>query len=224
MTHPLSHRYVAAGLLLDAGCVSVRSDEPFRLPSGWATPVYMDCRRLISFPRIRKALVASGLEMLKTENALDCVEAVSGAEASGIALAAWIAEALDLPMLYVRKKPRGRTQVEGVFTPGSKVLLIDDLIAAGHSKVTFSRALADVGLLVQDLFVVFSYGTFSAELALAAHGIRVHALADWSDVSHVARERGGFDQKALDELDAFIKNPSGWSLAHGGIVAPPVIS
>lgn len=224
MTNPLNHRYLAAGLLLDAGCVSVRTDEPFRLPSGWATPVYMDCRRLISFPKIRKQLVASGLEMLKAENALANVDAVSGGEASGIALAAWIAEALDIPMLYVRKKPRGRTQVEGVFTPGSKVLLIDDLIAAGHSKVTFSNALKDAGLLVQDLFVVFSYGTFSAELALSAHGIRVHAMADWSDVRDVARERGAFDGKSLDELDAFIKNPSGWSLAHGGIGAPPASS
>ncbi|PKO62918.1 MAG: orotate phosphoribosyltransferase [Betaproteobacteria bacterium HGW-Betaproteobacteria-18] len=184
----------------------------------------MDCRRLISFPKIRKQLVASGLEMLKAENALANVDAVSGGEASGIALAAWIAEALDIPMLYVRKKPRGRTQVEGVFTPGSKVLLIDDLIAAGHSKVTFSNALKDAGLLVQDLFVVFSYGTFSAELALSAHGIRVHAMADWSDVRDVARERGAFDGKSLDELDAFIKNPSGWSLAHGGIGAPPASS
>lgn len=224
MTNPHNHRYIAAGLLLDAGCVSVRSDEPFRLPSGWATPVYMDCRRLISFPKIRKELVTSGLEMLKSQNALANVDAVSGGEASGIALAAWIAEALNLPMLYVRKKPRGRTQVEGVFTPGTKVLLIDDLIAAGHSKVTFSRALTDAGLVVQDLFVVFSYGTFSADVTLLTHGIRVHALTDWADVRNVARDRGAFDGKALDELDAFIKDPSGWSLAHGGIGAPPVSS
>ncbi len=90
------------------GCVHVsRRRAAFALPSGWASPVYMDCRRLISFPAIRRELVKFSIGLLRGRGALDGIESVAGAEASGIALAAWIADALDLPMQYVRKKPKG---------------------------------------------------------------------------------------------------------------------
>ncbi|MGH8759477.1 MAG: orotate phosphoribosyltransferase, partial [Burkholderiales bacterium] len=126
-----------AAALLDAGCVTVRTDEPFRLPSGWASPVYMDCRRLISFPTLRRELVSRSLELLRARGCLDGIASIAGGEASGIALAAWMAEALDLPLQYVRKKPIGQTQIEGVTRPGDKVLLVDDLMAGGQSKVRF---------------------------------------------------------------------------------------
>ena len=134
--------------LLEAGCVEVRRDEPYRLPSGWASPVYMDCRRLISFPAIRRELVAQSLDLLREHGAVGNIDAVAGAEASGIAMAAWIAEALDLPMQYVRKKPKGfgpATQVEGVMNAGDRVLLVDDVMAGGQSQAAFNRAIAGVG-------------------------------------------------------------------------------
>ena len=149
-----------ARALLQAGCVSVQQDEPFRLPSGWASPVYMDCRRLISFPTLRRRIVSLALEALKAQGCLQGVGAVAGGEASGIALAAWLADALDLPLLYVRKKAAGRSQVEGVLDAGDRVLLVDDLMAAGQSKVNFCRALTAAGATVTDVFVVFDYATF----------------------------------------------------------------
>lgn len=210
-----------ARLLLDAGCVATRQgDEPFRLPSGWASPVYMDCRRLVSFPAIRRELVALGIARLRAAGALDGIDAVAGCETSGIALAAWIAEALDLPLLVVRKKPTAQTPVDGVLHPGAQVLLVDDLMAAGHSKVRFRQSLVSAGAVVRALFVVFDYGTFPTGALLDPLGLRSHALANWTDVLAVARPSDGFDARALGEIESFLHNPGLWSVAHGGVAGP----
>jgi orotate phosphoribosyltransferase len=206
-----------ARALLSAGCVTLRTDEPFRLPSGWASPAYMDCRRINSFPAIRRELISLGLDLLKSCGCLDGVASIVGGEASGIALAAWLSDALDLPLQYVRKKPVGRTQIEGVINPGDGVLLVDDVMAGGHSKVTFCRALAAAGATVKDVFVIFDYGTFPTLELLAPLGVTVHALATWQDVLSVARETGAFGPPALAELADFLSDPPRWSQAHGGI-------
>lgn len=208
-----------ATALLDAGCVIARTDEPFRLPSGWASPVYMDCRRLISFPALRRDLVARGLRCLRERGALQGLSSVAGGEASGIALAAWVAEALDLPLQYVRKKQAGQSRVVGVVQPGGKVLLVDDMMAAGQSKVGFCRALAEAGARVDDLFVIFDYAAFPTRQLLSALNVRVHALATWRDVLAVAQQRGDLSADALAELAEFLDNPAHWSQAHGGIGA-----
>jgi len=214
---PVGHAVAAA--LLDAGCVTARTDEPFRLPSGWASPVYIDCRRLIAFPALRRDLVSRGLRLLRERGALDGVTLVAGGEASGIALAAWVAEALDLPLAYVRKKQVGQSRVVGVVKPGDKVLMVDDMMAAGQSKAAFCKALTAAGAVVQDLFVVFDYAAFPSHQILDPLGLHVHALATWKDVLAVARERGGLDTQALKELAEFLDDPGAWSQAHGGIAA-----
>ena len=206
-----------AELLLDAGCMSVRSDEPFRLPSGWASPVYMDCRRLVSFPGIRRELLALGLRQLEADGALDGIRAVAGCDSSGIPLAAWLAETLDLPLLVVRKTPTAQRPVEGVVEAGAPVLLVDDMMAAGHSKARFRLSLVQCGAVLKDLFVLFDYGTFRTETLLAPLGLRTHSLARWADVLPVACERGLFDDRALAEARRFLHNPGAWSQAHGGI-------
>jgi orotate phosphoribosyltransferase len=206
-----------ARALLSAGCVKVRTDEPFRLPSGWASPVYMDCRRLISFPAIRRELVSQGLALLRSRGCLDGLACVAGGESSGIALAAWLADALDLPLQYVRKKPVGDSQVEGMIQPGDRILLVDDMMAAGHSKLKFCRALAAAGGTVKDVFVIFDYGTFPTHDLLAPLGVAVHALATWRDVLAVAREDGAFAPRVLAEIEEFLADPPFWSHAHGGI-------
>jgi orotate phosphoribosyltransferase len=211
---PSSHAVAAA--LLDAGCVTVRTDEPFRLPSGWASPVYMDCRRLISFPTLRRQLVLQGLDLLRARGCLEGLVSVAGGEASGIALAAWMADALDLPLQYVRKKAIGSSQIEGVLTPGGQVLLVDDLMAAGQSKLRFCNALASAGATVKDIFVVFDYDTFPTAQSLNRLGVTVHALATWQDVLAVARARGTWGALALLEMEEFLAAPSAWSQTHGG--------
>ena len=205
-----------AAALLDAGCVTARTDEPFRLPSGWASPVYIDCRRLISFPALRGDIVRRAQALLSAKGALEGVASIVGGEASGIALAAWLAAALDLPLQYVRKKQAGQSQVEGVLQPGSKVLLVDDMMAGGQSKLRFCQALSACGVRVEDLFIVFDYDTFPTDQLLGPLGVSVHALATWRDVLAVARECGDFPRPVLDELADFLSDPAAWSRDRGG--------
>jgi len=208
--------------LLEAGCVEVRRDEPYRLPSGWASPVYMDCRRLISFPAIRRELVQQSLDLLREHGVTGKLDAVAGAEASGIAMAAWLADALDLPMQYVRKKPKGfgpATQVEGVMRAGERVLLVDDVMAGGQSQAAFQRAIAGVGATMENALVIFDYGVFPTGALLGPLRVKVHALATWRDVLVLARETAAFAPAALAELEEFLGDPVRWSHAHGGIPA-----
>ncbi len=212
-----------ARLLLDSGCVQARTGEPFRLPSGWASPVYMDCRRLISFPDVRRELVAQGLALLGQRGCLEGVDAIAGAEASGIAFAAWMADALNLPLQYVRKQTRGLgsgSQMVGVTPPSGRLLLVDDLLAAGTSKGNFVKAIMSAGASVKDIFVLFDYGTFPVDDLLGPLHVTVHSLASWTDVLAVAREDGDLDAAALAELEAFLANPGRWSALHGGISQP----
>ncbi|MDQ0142060.1 orotate phosphoribosyltransferase [Cupriavidus necator] len=208
--------------LLDAGCVRFRSDEPFRLPSGWASPVYIDCRRLISYPSLRRSLVRQGLALLRDRDRLRGIDVIAGAEASGIAFAAWIAELVDLPMVYVRKEARGAgptAQVVGDIRPGDRVLLVDDMMAAGRSKAAFCEALSAAGATVPDLLVLFDYGTFPTEAALSRWQPAIHALATWRDVMHRLEATGAAPALQLSELRAFLGDPSRWSGTHGGIAS-----
>lgn len=205
--------------LLSTSCIEVQMDEPFRLPSGWASPVYIECRRLISYPEIRRNLVGYALDLMKKRRCLDGVSAVAGAEASGIALAAWIADALALPMQYVRKQRKGLgpgRQVVGVVRPGESVLLVDDLMSGGHSIFNCCLAIAEAELKVRDAFVIFDYGTFPTRNVLDTMGVTVHSLATWQDILAAARESAKFQTRALAELATFLADPVQWSHAHGG--------
>jgi len=218
-TVPTLDRQKVARILFDTGCVQFKADEPFRLPSGWASPIYMDCRKLISYPAIRRELLGQCLALLR-ERGLTGFDSVAGAETSGIAFGALLADALDLPMQYVRKKPRGfgpATQVEGVLKPGGRVLLVDDVMAGGQSQVSFCRALAAAGAPVKDAFVIFDYGAFPTAELLAPLGVTVHALANWRDMLALARDNGALPAPALAELEEFLRDPVKWSRAHGGI-------
>ena len=217
---PIHHAHDVARSLLAADCVQVRTDEPFRLPSGWASPVYMNCRKLISFPEIRKKIVHQALALLDEQQCLEGISSIAGAEASGIALAAWIADALDLPLQYVRKQTKGigpDSQIVGVIRPGEHVLLVDDLMAGGHSKYNCCRALLGSGATLKDIFVIFDYGAFPTKSFLEAMNIRLHALATWHDILAVAREDGRFGTRELNELETFLADPVRWSYDHGGI-------
>lgn len=217
--HPATTAEDVARSLLAAGCIEVHTDEPFRLPSGWASPVYMECRRLISFPDLRRQLVRYALDLLRERHCLDGVASIAGAEASGIALAAWIADALDRPMQYVRKQRKGLgpgRQVVGVTHPGDRVLLVDDLMSGGHSVVNSCRAIVEAGLQVRDVFVIFDYGTFPTKTVLDTMGVTVHSLATWQDVLPVARQSASFKAPELAELETFLADPIRWSHVHGG--------
>jgi orotate phosphoribosyltransferase len=211
---------LTARMLLEIEAVHVRRDDPFRLTSGLASPVYIDCRRLISFPRVRGTLMDLACGKLVRDAGFEQFDAVAGGETAGIPFAAWIAERLGLPMLYVRKQPKGfgrAAQIEGALVEGARVLLVEDLATDGGSKVRFAEALRAAGGEVAHTLVVFYYGIFpGAEAMLAAHGLRLHHLATWRDVLAEARAGRHFDEPTLAEVEAFLAAPLEWSAAHGG--------
>ena len=214
---------LTAKMLLEVEAVRFMADKPFIFTSGWASPVYTDCRRLISFPRVRRTLIEFGATTLMREAGFEQFDAVAGGETAGIPFAAWMADRLALPMLYVRKQPKGfgrNTQIEGHLTEGQRVLLVEDMTTDGRSKVNFCNALRQAGAKVEHVLVFFFYDIFpEGRKILGDLGVQLHALATWWDVLAVARASGKFDAGKLAEVEKFMHDPAGWSKAHGGVAA-----
>lgn len=209
-----------ARMMLEVQAIQFNAEKPFIFTSGWASPVYVDCRKLISFPRLRRRLMDFAAEQILADIGTESLDAVAGGETAGIPFSAWLADRLMLPMLYVRKKAKGfgrNAQIEGDIKEGARVLLVEDLTTDGRSKLAFAEALRRAGADVQHTFVVFHYGIFKESTAtLAEHGIKMHALATWWDVLAEARERGYFAASTLDEVEKFLHAPAEWSAKHGG--------
>jgi orotate phosphoribosyltransferase len=203
-----------AAILLETRSVHFSPDQPFTFTSGRKSPVYIDCRRLISFPRARRTLMDLAAEMIERRIGFESLDAVAGGETAGIPFAAWIAERLMLPMLYVRKKPKGfgrMAQIEGEFAEGDRVLLVEDLASEGTSKLNFIQAIRAAGGVIGHSFVVFHYGIFPSSTAtLAAAGVELHALATWHDVLELAHRRATFTPEQYRAIKAFLDAPEEW--------------
>jgi orotate phosphoribosyltransferase len=211
---------LTAKMLLEVGAVHFRPEDPFRFTSGWASPVYIDCRKLISYPRVRSTLMDFAASIILRRIGFESIDAIAGGETAGIPFAAWIADRLMLPMQYVRKKPKGfgrDAQIEGDFREGARILLVEDLTTDGRSKLKFCEALRTAGAVVSHTFVVFHYDIFpQTREKLKESGLEMHSLATWWDVIRVAREAGRFDEKSFGIIESFLRNPIDWSAAHGG--------
>src|SRR6202162_4843925 len=139
---------LTAKMLIEVEAVRFMTDKPFIYTSDWASPVYTDCRRLISFPRVRQTLIDFGVATVQRDAGFEQFDAVAGGETAGIPFAAWFADRLMLPMLYVRKQPKGcgrGAQIEGQLNDGQRVLLVEDMTTDGGSKVNFCKALRAAG-------------------------------------------------------------------------------
>ena len=147
-----------ARMLLEIKAVLFRADDPFTLTSGMKSPVYIDCRKIISFPRMRSQMMDYGKTVIMNEVGYESLDALAGGETAGIPFAAWLAERTGLPMQYVRKKPKGfgrDARIEGDISEGQRVLLVEDLTTDGGSKVSFVEALREAGAEVAHTFVIF---------------------------------------------------------------------
>ena len=216
---------LTAKMLLEIGAVALNADDPWTLASGLKSPTYIDCRKLISYPRIRSALMDFAVASLYRDVGFEAFDAVAGGETAGIPFAAFIAERTGLPMLYVRKKPKGygkNAQIEGDLKDGARVLLVEDLATDGGSKVRFVEGLRNAGAVCDHTFVIFFYDIFSGSReALSEHGLALHALATWRDVLDAARTAESFDTKTLDSVGDFLDDPIAWSDARGGNYVKP---
>ena len=211
---------LAAGMLLEIEAVHFNAETPYTLASGLKSPVYIDCRKIISYPRVRAALMDFAVATLFRDVGFEAFDAVAGGETAGIPFAAFIAERMGLPMQYVRKKPKGYgrdAQIEGAIEDGQRVLLVEDLTTDGGSKVNFVEAIREAGAECAHTIVVFYYDIFpEVRSKLGEHGITLHHLATWRDVLAEARAGNYFDTGVMNEVQSFLDNPLPWSEANGG--------
>ena len=212
---------LTAKMLLEVEAVHFNAAEPFIFTSGWASPVYIDCRKLISFPRVRRTLIDFAVATLQRDIGFERIDAIAGGETAGIPFATMIADRLMLPMQYVRKKPKGfgrNAQIEGHLTSGQRVLLVEDMTTDGRSKANFCNALRTAGAKVEHIFVIFFYDIFpESSSVLKELDVTMHYLATWRDVLAVANRDERFDDHTLAEVEKFIEDPPAWSEAHGGV-------
>lgn len=207
----------AAEILLEIEAVNFRPEDPFTFTSGRISPSYIDCRKIISFPAARRELTDLAVALIEREIGRDNLDVIAGGETAGIPFAAWIAEVMDLPMIYVRKEPKGfgrMAQIEGDLAERARVLLVEDLATDGGSKVRFIETLRKAGAVVDDTYVVFHYGIFAESwTTLSNLNVRLHALATWWDVLDTARDDTTFTATQLDSVEAYLEDPDGWAAA-----------
>jgi orotate phosphoribosyltransferase len=209
---------LCAHMLLEVGAVHLNAAEPFKLASGLPSPTYIDCRKLISYPRIRSTLMDFLTVTVMRSAGFEAFDNIAGGETAGIPFAAMVAERMSLPMTYVRKKPKGygrNARIEGEMREGQRVLLVEDLTTDGGSKLSFVDAIRATGASCAHTAVIFNYGIFAeTEKTLADHGVALHALCTWWDVLAAARRCGSFDSDTLNEVETFLKAPRSWQEAH----------
>ena len=222
-THTYDKHAIArsvARMLLEIDAVLFSVDDPFKLTSGMMSPVYIDCRKIISFPRMRAAMMDYGATVITHDIGHESLDALAGGETAGIPFAAWLAERIGLPMQYVRKKPKGfgrDARIEGSITEGQRVLLVEDLATDGGSKINFVSALREAGAKVDHSFVIFYYDIFrDTPEKLGVNGIELHYLVTWWDVLAECKQTNKFNETTLSNVEDFLFEPRGWSQANGG--------
>ena len=210
---------LTARALLEIKAVDFNAAQPFTYASGLKGPTYVDCRRIISYPRVRGTLMDFMAATVLRDAGFEAFTNVAGGETAGIPFGAMVAERLGLPMTYVRKKPKGygrNARIEGRMDDTDRVLLVEDLTTDGGSKLSFVDAIRDTGAACGHTAVIFYYGIFpETTQRLADHGVRLHHLCTWWDVLAEARAQAAFDTATLTEVEAFLSDPRGWQAKNG---------
>lgn len=201
-------RRLAADLLA-LGAVSLSPDAPFTWASGLRAPIYCDNRLTLAFPAVREAIAGGFAEIIRTEQLRP--HTIVGTATAGIPHAAWLADRLQLPMAYVRSKPKAHgqsNQIEGRIVAGQRVVVIEDLISTGGSSLAVVEALRAVEAEVAALLAIFSYGLPMAVERFAEANVRVHTLTDFETLLDVAQ---GLPDGARATLRAWQVDPQDWS-------------
>lgn len=201
----------AAKILLESGCVIIRLRIPFRFTSGILSPIYVDNRRLISLPKQRKIIVELLIEKIKQ---IGLPDVIAAAATAGIPHAAWIAEKLNLPMVYVRSKAKehGRkNQIEGILKRGQKALVVEDMVSTAQSSTVVIRAMREVGVKVEDEVAIYSHGLADAQRKFKELKVNFTCLTTLQEVVETARKINYL--RPIDDVSSILewsKDPKGW--------------
>ena len=209
-----------ASALVDTSAVCIATERPFFYTSGWASPVYLKTSGIMSAPDIRRKVMDAAATLLSPIVKQQGINAIVGVESSGITLGALLAERLDLPFLYLRKRALGwgtDGQLEGQPPANTRALLVDDVTTDGRSKVEACLTLRRCGVEVQDAFVLVSFGIYPHQKKhFEQHGLNLHAMLSWQDLLAMISAESTLGSSQLKDLNAFTANPIQWSVANGG--------
>lgn len=206
----LSMKQVAKDLL-NIKAVKLSPEEPFTWASGIKSPIYCDNRLTISYPEIRTR-IAKGIAALIKEQYPDA-QVIAGTATAGIPHAAWVAEELNLPMIYVRSKPKdhGRgKQIEGVLAPGAKTVVIDDLLSTGGSVLKAVSAAKNEGADVVGVCAIFSYQLPSIEANFKQSGVSFSTLTNYGELIEAAVEENYVSPDQRELLHKWREDPENW--------------
>lgn len=201
-----------AKALLDIHAVTLNPDQPFTWASGLKSPIYTDNRLTIYYPEVRQAIFNGMVEQIKLH--FSEADVIAGTATAGIPHAAWVAQNMELPMIYVRTKPKDHgqgKQIEGVLKEGQKVVVIDDLISTGGSVLNAVRAVNNSGGKVIGVVSVFTYDLPAAEQNFMANGLKYYSVTDYMTLIKVAKENNQISADHLKSLQEWRKDPLSWS-------------
>ena len=202
--------------LLEIHAVTLSPDKPYTWASGLHSPIYTDNRLTISYPAVRQAIFKGMAELIKSHFPETAV--IAGTATAGIPHAAWVAEELGKPLVYVRSKPKdhGRgKQIEGVLKAGQKVVVIDDLISTGGSVLNAVDAVNKAGAEVVGVVSVFTYQIPAATENFAAKGLEYYSVTNYSTLVNAAKDNGLISEDHLESLHEWRQDPAAWSAKHG---------
>ena len=206
-----------AKILVDIKSVNFSFKNYFTLTSGLKSPVYVDCRKIISFTKERDFIIKKSIEYLKKEGINN--DLIAGGETAGIPYAAFISQKLKKPMIYIRKKPKGfgiNKQIEGEFKDNQSTLLVEDLATDGGSKVTFVNAIREASLIIKDIFVIFYYDIFDFKKSdLSKLDVKIHSLCTWKNIVTYLEKNNVYNESEIHSLKEFLNDPQGWRKKHG---------
>ena len=203
-----------AGLLLECEAVSLNPKEPYTWASGIKSPIYCDNRITMSYPAVRKE-IAKGLADIIRKFYPE-TEVIAGTATAGIPHAAWVAEELDLPMIYIRSKAKGhgkQNQIEGRLTEGQKVVCIEDLISTGGSVIDAASAVQQAGGVVVGCAAIFSYQLDTAMDNFQKADLPIYTLSNYSALIKEAAEKGIIKSEDKMLLNEWRDNPAEWGRA-----------
>lgn len=203
---------ILAQKLLKIKAVKLQPANPFTWASGWKSPIYCDNRKTLSYPETRN-FIKLELSRLILEN-YENVSAIAGVATGAIAQGAMVAEELNLPFVYIRATPKDHgleNLIEGDLKPGSKVVVIEDLISTGGSSLKAVEAIRSAGCDVVGMVAIFTYGFPVAEAQFKEARVNLMTLCDYDAILDEALKTDYIDESEIKTLQEWRKNPSVWS-------------
>lgn len=207
----LSNEKAVAEKLLQINAIRLNVEEPFTWASGWKSPIYCDNRKVLSFPYTRDFVKSEMCSVIFEQ--FPEAELLAGVATAGIPWGAMAADQLKLPYIYVRPKPKEHglgNQIEGVYQPGQKVLVVEDLISTGKSSLQVVDVLRNAGVEVVGMISIFNYGFPVAAEAFDKAGVPWKSLTNYSTLIGLALEKGIVTSDQEASLLQWRENPAVW--------------